>query len=238
MDGTRSPLPQPALVKVADRELPLAFRRSSRARRVILRLDNRGEAVTVTLPPFASVRDGLALAERAASWLEARLMALPQAIAFADDALIPVLGTPHRIVHDPSAGRRVVVKNAEIRIGGAPERLAAAVRAWLASEARRQFTVRAREKSARLGRGAGRISVRDPVSRWGSCAASGNLSFSWRLILAPEMVLDYVVAHEVAHLAVRGHGPRFWQTVERLTERTSEARAWLRRHGAGLHRYG
>jgi predicted metal-dependent hydrolase len=100
------------------------------------------------------------------------------------------------------------------------------------------LTQRVREKTVLLGRAAGRISVRDPVSRWGSCAASGNLSFSWRLILAPEMVLDYVVAHEVAHLAVRGHGPLFWKTVAGLTEGTAEARAWLRRHGAGLHRYG
>lgn len=238
MYGARLRLPQPARIKVAGRELPLAFRRSPRARRVSLRLDSRGEAVTVTLPPFASERDGLALAEHAAGWLEARLTALPQAIAFSDGALIPILGVPHRIVHDPEAGRRIAINDGEIRIGGAPERLAAAVRGWLAFEARRQFAQRVREKAMRLGRTAGRISVRDPVSRWGSCAASGNLSFSWRLILAPEMVLDYVVAHEVAHLDVRGHGPLFWQTVESLTERTAEARAWLRLHGAGLHRYG
>lgn len=238
MDGALSRLPQPARITVAGRELPLAFRRSPRARRVSLRLDSRGEVVTVTLPPFASERDGLALAEHATGWLEARLTALPQAIAFADGALIPILGVPYRIVHDPAAGRRIAVMDGEVRIGGAPERLALAVRGWLVGEARRQLAQRVREKTERLGRPAGRISVRDPVSRWGSCAASGNLSFSWRLILAPEMVLDYVVAHEVAHLAVRGHGPRFWRTVGGLTERTAEARAWLRRHGAGLHRYG
>jgi hypothetical protein len=80
--------------------------------------------------------------------------------------------------------------------------------------------------------------VRDTVSLWGSCAVNGDLSFCWRLVLAPVHVLDYVVAHEVAHLIVRGHGPRFWHTVERLTPDADAARAWLRRFGTSLHRYG
>jgi predicted metal-dependent hydrolase len=99
-------------------------------------------------------------------------------------------------------------------------------------------TVLAHAKAEHLGRPLLRISVRDVRSRWGSCSSAGALSFSWRLILAPPAVLDYVVAHEVAHLAERGHGPEFWRTVARLTEHMDAGRAWLRRHGRELFRYG
>ncbi|MBL4691914.1 MAG: M48 family metallopeptidase, partial [Magnetovibrio sp.] len=84
----------------------------------------------------------------------------------------------------------------------------------------------------------GRITVRDTRSRWGSCTVSGQLNFSWRLVLAPDFVLDYVVAHEVAHLMHKNHGKAFWDLTKRLTERTDEAKAWLNAHGRNLHRYG
>jgi predicted metal-dependent hydrolase len=83
-----------------------------------------------------------------------------------------------------------------------------------------------------------RVFVRDQTTRWGSCSTSGALSFSWRLVLAPPFVLDYLAAHEVAHLAHMNHGPRFWAFVERTMPRHDEARVWLRKHGASLHRYG
>ena len=92
--------------------------------------------------------------------------------------------------------------------------------------------------SATLGVKARSISLRDQTSRWGSCTAGGLLSFSWRLVLAPTHVLDYVAAHEVAHLAEMNHGPRFWKHVARCMPRLEEAKRWLRSHGADLHRYG
>ncbi|MEM1307131.1 MAG: M48 family metallopeptidase, partial [Pseudomonadota bacterium] len=83
-----------------------------------------------------------------------------------------------------------------------------------------------------------RITIRDQVSRWGSCSSNGNLSFSWRLILAPSRILDYVAAHEVAHLEEMNHGPQFWALVRRSCPGTDEAKAWLDRYGIELHRYG
>jgi predicted metal-dependent hydrolase len=110
------------------------------------------------------------------------------------------------------------------------------------AEARAAIAPLARAMAAQLGRKVTRISVRDTTSRWGSCSRGGALSFCWRLILAPDAVFTYVVAHEVAHLAHMNHGPAFWRTVDKLmppglgTPRS--ARDWLRRHGAVLHRYG
>ena len=89
-----------------------------------------------------------------------------------------------------------------------------------------------------IGRPPARISMRDTRSRWGSCSRAGNLNFSWRLVMAPENVLDYVVAHEVAHLRELNHSARFWTLVDTLCPDVKDARWWLRTHGAALHRYG
>ncbi len=99
-------------------------------------------------------------------------------------------------------------------VAGRPEHLGRRLTDWLKAEARREFAVRARAKAEILGRRVGRVTVRDTRSRWGSCSANGNLSFCWRMVMAPAFVVDYVVAHEVAHLKVRDHSPRFWKTVE------------------------
>ena len=110
------------------------------------------------------------------------------------------------------------------------------VAAWLREEARRASVAAVDRHAAKLGLKPGRISLRDPRSRWGSCTASGDLMFSWRLIMAPSAVFDYVVAHEVAHLAELNHSPRFWAVVRAaLPGLIKAARDWLRRNGAALH---
>jgi predicted metal-dependent hydrolase len=109
---------------------------------------------------------------------------------------------------------------------------------FLRHEARRELSARAGEKAQRIARRPGRISIRDTQSRWGSCSSDGDISFSWRLILAPEPVLDYVVAHEVSHLVHLDHGPRFWALVEKLAAEVAGPRRWLRRNGGALLRYG
>jgi predicted metal-dependent hydrolase len=220
------------------RAVPLLVRRNPRARRLIVRMDRSGEGVVVTVPATFGIEDGVALARRKTGWIAARLAALPPRIPFADGAMVPVLGTDLRIRHHPGGHPPVRRVDDEIVVSGHPEHLARRLADWLKGEARREIARRAEAKAAQLERPLGRVTVRDTRSRWGSCSASGNLSFCWRLILAPETVLDYVVAHEVAHLAVRDHGPRFWRTVATLVDDAATARAWLRRHGPALYRYG
>jgi predicted metal-dependent hydrolase len=116
--------------------------------------------------------------------------------------------------------------------------LARRVRDYLVAQARSELASRARRLAARIGHNVARVSVRDTKSRWGSCSGRGNLSFSWRLILVPEPVIDYVVAHEVAHLAEMNHGPRFWRLVESLSPDSAAPRAWLKRHRNRLLSYG
>ncbi|MBT7944473.1 MAG: M48 family metallopeptidase, partial [Alphaproteobacteria bacterium] len=126
----------------------------------------------------------------------------------------------------------------EILVAGGQEHLARRVRDWFKGEARDRIRPLVRDKALVLGRTPGRITVRDTKSRWGSCSHDGNLSFCWRLVMAPATVLDYVVAHEVAHLVEHNHGPDFWRLVGTLTGDMDGGRDWLKRNGERLHRIG
>jgi len=172
-------------------------------------------------------------------WIAARLDALPLPVPFAEGAIVPVFGVMHRICRDSDpAAPPVTIVDGAIRVRGAPEHVARRVRDHLVRLARAELGRRARIYAARIGRPLARVGVRDTRSRWGSCSAKGSISFSWRLVLAPEPVLDYVVAHEVAHLAEMNHGPRFWRLVRTLAPDCATPRAWLKRHRSGLFSYG
>jgi predicted metal-dependent hydrolase len=220
------------------RAVPLRVRRHRRARNMILRIDTANDGALLTLPWRTPLADGLGLARSKASWILRGLDALPPRMPFADGALVPYLGVVHRVRHRPDARGVAWRDDGEINVSGRPEHLARRLTDWLRRQARSEIVPRVAAKAASLERQPGRIVLRDTRSRWGSCSANGDLSFCWRLVMATEPVLDYVVAHEVAHLAYRGHGPRFWSTVARLTDGADDARAWLRQNGEGLHRYG
>jgi predicted metal-dependent hydrolase len=228
---------------VAGREMPLVIRRHPRARRLTLRLPVGGDGVVVTIPERAAFADGIALARTNSGWIAQRLESRPERVGFCDGAILPLRGTGHEIRHLPggSAGARVRVRveDGRILISGPEAELGARLEAWLRRQARGDLEERICRLAPQLGRPVGRIGVRDTRSRWGSCSTAGNLSFSWRLILAPSTVLAYVVAHELAHLSERNHGPRFWALVAELHgDGVDRARAWLRHQGPGLHRYG
>jgi hypothetical protein len=224
---------------VVDLGAPLAIRVSPRARRVGLRIDAAARRVELVLPRGVSAELGLRFLREKRGWVAARLEALPRQVPFAEGAVVPVLGVPHRICRslDPAAPL-VAVAEGEIRVRGDPLHLPRRVREHLAALALTELGRRARPLALSIGRRVVRVGVRDTKSRWGSCSASGHLSFSWRLILAPEEVLDYVVAHEVAHLAEMNHGRHFWRLVERLAPGYARPRAWLDRHRAELLAYG
>ncbi|MDB5395130.1 MAG: uncharacterized protein JWM91_2636 [Rhodospirillales bacterium] len=165
---------------------------------------------------------------------------LPTARAFADGATIPLLGVPHLIRGDGGRLRGLAARaEGTITIPGTPDHLARRLTDFLKAEAKREIGERAHRKAAQLGRPIAAVTLRDTRSRWGSCSGSGRLAFSWRLIMAPEFVLDYVVAHEVAHLSEMNHGARFWKLCASLTDADPKAaRAWLKCHGGALHSYG
>ncbi len=214
------------------------WRRSARARRVSLRIDPREGSVIVTLPPRAAQAAGRALLLDHAAWVADRLARLPSAIVLQDGADIPLDGRLIRIRHVPS-GLATRVSGHELLVSGRAEFLPRRIIDFMRAEARRRLTAAALEKAALLG-GARvrRVVVKDTRTRWGSCTAEGTLMFCWRLVMAPTVVQDYVVAHEVAHLRHMDHSPRFWALVATLTPHRAEAMRWLDRGGAGLMRIG
>jgi predicted metal-dependent hydrolase len=223
--------------------VPVVLRRNPNARRMILRVEggrngDDPDKIAVTLPQRANVGEALQFVASKADWIEQRLSNLPQRIPIQEGTVVPFLGSELRICHVPEARRGVWRDEVEIFVSGNPEFLSRRVTDWIKREARREITDRVADKTALLGTKAGRISVRDTRSRWGSCASNGNLSFSWRLIMAPEFVFDYVIAHEVAHIEEHNHSEAFWRLVEGLTANMKEAKRWLRENGERLHRYG
>ena len=219
-------------------ETALLVRRHPLARRASLRLSADGEQVIVVIPARGRLEDGVAIARQHAEWIRDRLEAVPPRVPFADGAAIPVYGRMRVVRHVATERVGVHERGETLAVGGAAESVARQIETWLRGEACRVLTALAHAKAEGFGRRISRISIRDARSRWGSCSSAGALSFSWRLVLAPPAVLDYVVAHEVAHLAERGHGPEFWRTVARLTAHMDSGRLWLRRHGRELFRYG
>jgi predicted metal-dependent hydrolase len=226
-------------------EVPLAhgvvdveWRRSQRARRVTLRIDPAAGAVVVTLPLRTGRNQGLALLHTHGAWVAERIAALSPRVPFADGALVPLLGRPHMIRHRPGAVGGVWLEGDEIHVSGDAAFVPRRVGAWLRDHARHEIAPRATAHASRISRRVARITIKDQRSRWASCAPDGTLAFSWRLVLSPAWVLDYVVAHEVAHLAEMNHGPRFWAAVAQLTPHADAAKHWLAAHGPRLLRYG
>lgn len=228
--------PAPETLELPCGPIAVQWRRSSRARRVSLRIDPRGGGIVVTLPMRASRRAGLALLMNHAGWLADRLAALPDAVRFVDGAIIPIGGLPHRLRH--AQGGSAMLHDGELIIPGRAEFLQRRTHDFLRKEAGRRLGALALEKSALAGLRPRRITIKDTRSRWGSCAADGSLAFSWRLVMAPGYAQDYVAAHEVAHLRHMNHGPQFWALVEQLTVYRDTAIPWLRNEAPRLLRIG
>lgn len=221
--------------------VPVVVRRHAQARRLILRLDEHGSGALVTIPKHASFAEGLAMAQRKSDWIKRQLAKTPDTVVFGDGVEVPFLGSPHVIRHVPQ-GRGVQRIAGEILVAGRTEHLNRRLTDWLKAQARSTINQRAHDKALEVDRRISKISIRDTRSRWGSCGAGGSLNFSWRLVMAPVHVLDYVIAHEIAHLVHRDHGAGFWALAESLTDtslgRMEDARAWLNAFGRTLHRYG
>lgn len=239
---TRTP-PQPVeerreTVRLGGRSVTMVLRRHPRARRIKLAVDAALGLPVLTLPPEVTEAEGLRFAEQNLGWLDRNLTRMPDPLPFAPEVVIPFKGVDHRIDHDPAARGVVRAEDGVLRVTGGIEHLPRRLTDFLKKEARAAIKPLAGTRAETLGRKPGRISIRDQRTRWGSCSGRGDLSFSWRLILAPPEILDYVVSHEVAHLVHMDHSAAFWRTVETMYPDYRAARDWLGTEGARLHRIG
>ena len=222
---------------LAGGSVTIRLRRSPHARRYSLRVSATARDALLTMPERGSVAAAEAFVLRHGAWLAERIAALPHQIPLAPGEILPLRGVPHAIVHAPGL-RDVRQADGRLMVGGRAQGVARALAVWLKSEARHDFEAAVPVHAARLGRSVQRVRIGDPKSRWGSCSSAGRLAFSWRLVLAPPFVLDYVAAHEVAHLVEMNHSRAFWRLVARLYPNVPRAKAWLDHHGPELHRYG
>ena len=234
-----SPLRQERSLTVDGRVLPVTVREHDRASRLTLRIAPGGQALRLTIPPHVNDRDVDAFLQRHRNWVATRIARLPDRIAAVDGAVIPFLGVDHRIAATGKL-RGIVETGLEdnepvLRVPGAPEALGRKLHAFMKKRAREELDTAVARHAAVLDGRPRAIRITDTTSRWGSCSTTRTLSFSWRIVMAPPPVLDYLAAHEVAHLREMNHSRAFWQLVERLCPDLDTHKHWLRKNGQKLH---
>jgi len=225
------------LLKIEGRAVEVKVHLNPRARRLIVKVHPTTGEVSVTAPSQRALDKAMEFARGQSDWIALQRSRVPAQVELGVGAVLPLRGQDHAVREGEPGRGAAWAEDGAIFVTGArvhqPRRLVD----FLKKEARREFEARTAEHARRLGVRHRRITVRDTASRWGSCSVKGSLSYSWRLILAPGFVLDYVVAHEVAHMREMNHGPKFWKLVRELVGDPRKAQNWLRDHGAALHRY-
>ncbi|WP_299744464.1 SprT family zinc-dependent metalloprotease [uncultured Tateyamaria sp.] len=216
-------------------DIVLTLRRSTRARRITLRISSLDGRVTLTLPTYVAEREALDFARQKELWIRKHLAARVEDVIVGAGTRLPVEGQQRSIAQ--GTGRRVVMTDDALLVPGTPETAPARVVGFLKARARDVLADACDDYAQRLGRSYNGLTLRDTRSRWGSCSSAGRLMFSWRLILAPPEVLNYVAAHEVAHLEQMNHSPAFWNAVSRIHGPYDAQRRWLRTEGNTLHRF-
>jgi predicted metal-dependent hydrolase len=229
-------------LKIGGRSVPVNVRLNPRARRLIVKVHPSTGEVAIVAPSERSVPKALDFARQEGDWIAGRLARVPEPVYLEPGDTVLFKGNLYVIRLSPERGGVWIDNEASrptIRVSGRREHAARRVEDWLKRQARVQITRRTKALADELGVEVSRITVRDATSRWGSCSTSGAVSLSWRLVMAPTFVLNYVAAHEVAHLREMNHGTRFWRIVDRLVgaDDAEAAQAWLRENGTELHRY-
>ncbi len=224
---------------VGGRDVPVTISENPRSQRLTLRIQPGGKELRVSVPPSTPFREIDSFLRKHQNWVAARLSRMPKVQSITAGEVINLRGVPHEIVH-MGKGRGVVKtilqnEQFQIQVFGDERHMQRRVLDFLKNQARSDLAAAVEVHGARLGVKAKSISIRDSKTRWGSCSSSGTLSFSWRIILAPPDILDYLAAHEVAHLREMNHSPQFWALVEQTCAHTKSSRSWLKTHGAELH---
>lgn len=234
-------LPAPPLERmhdVAGRTLPLRVVENDRAKRLTLRIDVGGRGLRVTVPPGVPSREVDKFLVRHQGWLEQRLAKVPDRPQVRPGVKIPLRGVPHLIVHEAVKRGGVTVVESEdgpmLLVTGDRRHLPRRIADFLKREAKRDIEPLVAKHAGAIGKRAKSIRFKDTSSRWGSCSSAGGLSFSWRIMMAPPAIIEYLVAHEVAHLKEMNHGPNFWRLCTELCPGTEKCKAWLKRNGSAL----
>lgn len=222
-------------------DIPLRVRFHGRAKNITLKVDAVRRVATVTLPRYCTRSDAYAFAMQNRRWIFEQLDANEPARPFCDGGMFPFRGVQHEIRSSGDARartKRVDAPRPTVIVGGEPGHVNRRLTDWLKRQAAQELAANVDRFSAALDKRRGRIRIRDMSTRWGSCASDGSMAFCWRLIMAPPYVLEYVAAHECAHLIHMDHSSAFWRTVDLLEVDRARAKSWLDQHGRTLFVYG
>ncbi|NDW03965.1 M48 family metallopeptidase [Jiella pacifica] len=243
--------PLPDTINVAGGPLPLTVRQNPRAKRMIMRIAPGGGGLVVTVPRGMAARKIREFLDRHRGWVEERVSRAPDRVVIAPGAIVPLRGEATLLVHRggrlvtrlealvSEAGQRAPTDpHQQLLVGGTPEHFSRRVLDYLRREARRDLEAAVKTHAAVVGLEPRGITIKDTTSRWGSCTHDRRLAFSWRIVMAPPSVLDYLAAHEVAHFREMNHGSKFWALCRELCPEMEAGKAWLKRHGSGLHAVG
>ena len=219
------------------RPIDLIVERNVRARRIRLKVGRSSRQVVLVLPRQASFKRGVEFAQHKVDWIVEQLAALPEKRFFQNGMSLSFLGKESVIHHSPAAQRGVWYDQNVIWVSGKEEHLPRRVRDFLKKEFSAYALHKARETAEKINVHVQKVTIRDTTSRWGSCSRTGHLSLSWRLVLAPLFVADYVIAHEVAHLMQMNHSAAFWKVVAELSPDYKKAEIWLKKNASYLYSF-
>ena len=215
-------------------DFSLVFKHHKRAKHLKLRYDATHDRAVITMPPRSSEREATKFASKHISWLNKQRNLAPTRIYLLPGYSIPFKGVNRLIIHTPDNKGRIKINDNEIIVGGSLEGFSLRLENYLKKMARVDIEPIANAMAVRTDKSFKRIQIRDTKSRWGSCSSSGNLSFSWRLIMTPPEILEYVVAHEIAHLTEMNHSQAFWHVVDTLIDHAIVSRKWIKNQGQHL----
>jgi predicted metal-dependent hydrolase len=232
-----APPPEPVTIDIEGRAVTVRLKRHAVARRMVLRLARDGESFTLTLPKRQSLISAKAFIETSRIWIQNTLAKRGRADEARDTSTIMLRGQTYTIIPTGKSRGLVSVDDTSrtLHVPGAEAHMKRRLTDWLKCEAERELRAASSIYAAKMEARFTKVTLRDQKSRWGSCTTDGALSYSWRLILAPPHVLDYVAAHEVAHLKEMNHGPRFWRLVLKHCPTARTSMSWLKANGHKLH---
>lgn len=226
------------IINVDGRNFPLIIKQNARAKRCILRVDHIKNAINITIPKYTSYKKGIKFAESQIPWIKSQIAKIPEKRPFYDGMEITIAGQTKTIKRATLSQKGTKQSNNMIIFSGKEEHFNRRVIDFIKKEAKTTFNEIGLQMAKKLGTPVKKISAKDTTSRWGSCNSAKNISLSWRLMLAPYEVMEYVIAHEVAHLVELNHSEKFWKIVNTLTPNTTQAQKWLKNNGNSLHLYG
>ena len=216
------------------KDLNVNIRQNARARRIIIKI--RPGEVDLVIPRRGSLKKALKFLESKEDWIRNRLAQQPDKIPLKIGSTYPILGIPHEVIYDGFRGKSKI-EGDKIIIHGDEKLAAQKIKNVVSDHLKIQLEKTVKIKTAETRTIAKKITIRDNVTRWGSCSSRGTLSFTWRIVFAPRFVMEYLACHEVAHLREMNHGKRFWDLVEEIYPNYASAEQWLKKNGHMLHLY-